>query len=125
MHGDWRISQAEIGLAFYVYILASKRNGTLYIGSTDDIARRMIEHKGHTLRGFTAKYDVTHLVWFEEHESRESAFTREPRMKVWKRAWKIALIEAIQSGLAGPLQRVWLNKTPGSWMASLLARPPG
>ena len=85
-------------MAFYVYILASKRNGTLYIGSTDDLYRRTAEHKAHTLGRFTAKYDVTRLVWFEEHESRESAFIRERRMKEWHRAWKIRLIERSNPG---------------------------
>ncbi len=80
-------------MSFYVYIVASERNGTLYIGSTDDISRRMIEHKAKTLGGFTAKYDVNRLVWFEEHETRDSAFGRERKLKVWRRAWKIALIE--------------------------------
>jgi putative endonuclease len=93
-----------LGLSFYVYILASKRNGTLYIGSTDDLSRRMIEHKEHTLPGFTAKYDVGDLVWFEEHESREAAFTRERRMKKWRRAWKIELIERTNPG--------WRDLTP-------------
>jgi putative endonuclease len=64
-------------MSFYVYILASKRNGTLYIGSTDNLWRRTTEHKAHSLGGFTAKYGVTRLVWFEEHESRKSAFVRE------------------------------------------------
>ena len=80
-------------MSFYVYIVASKRNGTLYIGSTDDISRRMIEHKAKTFGGFTAKYGVDKLVWFEEHETRDSAFQRERKLKVWRRAWKIALIE--------------------------------
>jgi putative endonuclease len=81
-------------MPFHVYILASKRNGTLYIGSTDDLWRRTTEHKAHSLPGFTAKYDVTRLVWFEEHETRENAFVRERRMKEWRRAWKLRLIEA-------------------------------
>jgi len=85
-------------LSFYVYILASKRNGTLYTGSTDDISRRMIEHKAKTLCGFTSKYDVDQLVWFEEHETRDSAFQRERKLKVWRRAWKIALIERSNPG---------------------------
>ncbi len=85
-------------MSFYVYILASKRNGTLYAGSSDDLSRRMIEHKAHTLSKFTAKYDVTQLVWFEEHETRESAFTRERQIKVWKRASKIELIERSNPG---------------------------
>jgi putative endonuclease len=91
-------------LSFYVYILASKRNGTLYIGSTDDLSRRMVEHTGHTFRGFTDRYDVEPLVWFEEHETRESAFTRERQMKKWRRAWKIELIERLNPG--------WRDLTP-------------
>ncbi len=72
-------------MAFYVYILASKKNGTLYIGMTDDIARRMWEHKNKLFKGFTEKYGVDLLVWYEEHESRESAFGRERAMKKWNR----------------------------------------
>jgi putative endonuclease len=85
-------------MAFHVYILASRRNGTLYIGSTDDLYRRTTEHKAHSFGGFTAKYDVTRLVWFEEHETRESAFIRERRMKEWNRAWKVKLIERSNPG---------------------------
>ena len=85
-------------MAFHVYILASKRNGTLYIGSTDDLYRRTAEHKAHNRSGFTDKYAVTRLVWFEAHETRESAFIRERRMKVWRRAWKIELIERFNPG---------------------------
>lgn len=81
-------------MAFYVYILASRRNGTLYVGYTDDLVRRVIAHKAKTLGGFTTRYGVGRLVWFEEHETRESAWTRERRIKEWKRAWKIQLIEA-------------------------------
>jgi putative endonuclease len=78
---------------FFVYILASKRNGTLYIGMTDDLGMRIWQHKNKVIQGFTAKYGVDVLVWHEAHPSRESAFTRERRMKEWKRAWKIELIE--------------------------------
>jgi putative endonuclease len=80
-------------MAFYVYILASQRNGTLYLGHTDDLNRRVIEHKTHALPGFTDKYGVTQLVWFETYETREEAFTRERRMKRWRRVWKLELIE--------------------------------
>jgi len=80
-------------MAFWVYMLASGRNGTLYLGHTDDLWRRVTAHKAHALPGFTARYDVTRLVWYEAHESREQAFTRERSMKVWRRAWKIELIE--------------------------------
>ena len=80
-------------MAFYVYILASQRNGTLYIGSTDDLYRRVTEHKAHSFGRFTAKYDVVKLVYQEAQESREDAFLRERRMKKWRRAWKLELIE--------------------------------
>ena len=80
-------------MAFYTYILASQRNGTLYIGYTDDLSRRLIEHREGTFRGFTWKYEVHRLVWFETYESREEAFAREKRMKRWNRAWKLELIE--------------------------------
>jgi putative endonuclease len=82
-------------VAFYVYILASQRNGTLYTGYTDELFRRVTEHKAHALPGFTSKYAVTLLVWFEEHESRESAFAHERRIKKWRRAWKLELIERL------------------------------
>ena len=78
---------------YYVYILASKRNGTLYVGATDDIERRMLQHKNKIFQGFTAKYNVTVLVYFEEYENQDEAFTRERQMKKWDRAWKIELIE--------------------------------
>jgi putative endonuclease len=78
---------------FYVYILCSKRNGTLYTGVTSDIVRRVYEHKHGLKEGFTKKYGVHNLVWYEIHESAESAIVREKRIKKWKRAWKIKLIE--------------------------------
>ena len=79
-------------MSFYVYILASRRNGTLYIGMTDDLARRVWMHREGVLRGFTKQYGVKILVWYEVHETRESAFARERAMKKWNRAWKIELI---------------------------------
>lgn len=78
---------------FWVYILASKRNGTLYIGMTDDLAKRVWMHKEELLEGFSKEHDVKMLVWCEPHETREAAFTRERQLKKWKRAWKIELIE--------------------------------
>ena len=78
---------------FYVYIMASSRNGTLYIGQTDNLNRRVFEHQSGAVPGFTAKHNVKLLVWFEAHESRETALTREKRMKKWNRDWKLALIE--------------------------------
>ena len=78
---------------FYVYILCSKRNGTLYIGITSDLIKRLYEHKNDLVNGFTKKYNVHNLVWYEIHESAESAITREKQIKKWKRAWKIKMIE--------------------------------
>ena len=78
---------------FYVYILCSKRNGTLYIGITSDLTKRLYEHKNDLVDAFTKKYNVHNLVWYEIHESAESAITREKQIKKWKRAWKLELIE--------------------------------
>ena len=78
---------------FFVYILASKKNGTLYTGSTDNLKARVWQHKDKTVKGFTSKYGVDRLVWFETHDSRAAALTRERQIKEWKRAWKLELIE--------------------------------
>jgi len=78
---------------YYVYILASQRNGTLYTGLTNDLERRISEHKRKVVKGFTAKYNVNQLVYFEEFESANEAALREKRIKKWKRAWKLELIE--------------------------------
>jgi putative endonuclease len=78
---------------FYVYILCSKRNGTLYIGVTSDLVKRVYEHKNNLIDGFTKKYKVHRLVWYEIQESAESAITREKQLKKWKRVWKLKLIE--------------------------------
>jgi putative endonuclease len=78
---------------FYVYILSSKRNGTLYTGITSDRIKRVYKHKNNLIDGFTKKYSVHHLVWYEIHESAESVITREKQIKKWKRAWKLKLIE--------------------------------
>jgi len=85
-------------MAFYVYMLASKRNGTLYIGSTDDLATRIGQHRSGAVPSFTGRYGVFTLVWFEIHETRASALERERAMKHWRRAWKFALIEKENSG---------------------------
>src|SRR3569832_712436 len=79
----------------FVYILASKRNGTLYVGVTNDLARRMSEHKAKLVPGFTGKYDVSLLVYFEIFDSVLEARAREHALKRWRRAWKIALIEKL------------------------------
>jgi len=83
---------------FYVYILSSKRNGTLYIGVTSDLAKRVYEHKNNLVDGFTKKYNLHNLVWYEIYESAESAITREKQMKKWKRSWKLKLIEQNNPG---------------------------
>ena len=76
-----------------VYILASKRNGTLYIGVTSDLIKRAWEHKNDQVDGFSKKYAVHHLVYYELHENMVSAITREKQIKKWNRAWKLELIE--------------------------------
>lgn len=78
---------------YYVYILSSKRNGTLYIGVTNDLIRRVYEHKNNLIDGFTKKYSVHTLVYYEQTENIETAITREKRLKKWYRKWKIELIE--------------------------------
>lgn len=80
-------------MQYYVYMLASERNGTIYIGVTNDILRRMWEHRTETTQGFTSRYGVKHLVWFEVHPSVLNAIQREKNLKHWSRAWKMALIE--------------------------------
>ena len=77
-----------------VYILASKRNGTLYTGVTSDLVRRVWEHKNDLVAGFSQRYRTHLLVWFERHETMEGAIVRERRLKEWKRVWKLELIEA-------------------------------
>ena len=81
-------------MSFYVYILASQRNGTLYIGMTDDLVRRVWLHREGAVPGFTKQYNVKMLIWYEQHASRDSAFARERQMKKWNRAWKLREIEA-------------------------------
>jgi putative endonuclease len=76
-----------------VYILASRRNGTLYIGVTSDLVKRAYEHKQDLVEGFTKRYGVHELVYFEMHEDMVAAITREKQLKKWNRAWKIELIE--------------------------------
>ena len=78
---------------YYVYIIASRRNGTLYIGVTDDLVRRVYEHKHDIVEGFTKKYGVHDLVYYEQTNDVYSALTRAKRLKKWNRDWKIVLIE--------------------------------
>ncbi len=80
-------------MAFYVYILASERNGTLYVGVTNDLLRRVYEHKEGLADGFSKRHAVKRLVYFETHDSIEAAIGREKKLKRWPRAWKLNLIE--------------------------------
>jgi putative endonuclease len=78
---------------FYVYLLASQKQGTLYLGVTKDLMRRVYQHKEKLLPGFTSRYDVRRLVWFEVYDDPVNAIEREKEIKKWRRDWKIALIE--------------------------------
>ena len=85
-------------MEYYVYILASKKRGTLYIGVTNDLIKRAFEHKNDLVEGFTKKYGVHHLVYFEQTSDINSAITREKQIKKWRRQWKIELIEEKNPG---------------------------
>nr|WP_299345597.1 GIY-YIG nuclease family protein [Allomuricauda sp.] len=78
---------------YYVYIIANKRNGTLYVGVTNNLERRVFEHKSGSVKGFTQKYGLKKLVYFETYQDVNDAILREKRLKKWKRQWKIDLIE--------------------------------
>jgi putative endonuclease len=80
-------------MAYYVYLLASGKYGTLYLGVTNDIVRRVYEHKSKAVAGFTKRYAVDKLVWFEIYDDPTSAIMREKELKKWRRDWKIRLIE--------------------------------
>jgi putative endonuclease len=80
-------------MPYYVYIMASERNGTLYIGVANDLIRRVFEHKSDAVDGFTKTYGVHHLVYFETAETAQAAIHREKRLKKYKREWKCDLIE--------------------------------
>ena len=91
----WRRPESRGGVvkSYYVYILASKRHGTLYIGVTDNLVRRVYEQKNGFVKGFTDRYAVHRLVYYEQYENIESAIQREKHLKTWHRKWKIRLIE--------------------------------
>ena len=80
-------------MTYYVYILASKPRGTLYVGVTNNLIRRDFEHQNKLIEGFTERYDVSLLVWYESSESIESAIAYEKKLKRWRREWKIEMIE--------------------------------
>lgn len=81
---------------YFVYILSSQRNGTLYIGVTNNLLRRVWEHKHQLVEGFTNRYEDHHLVYFEQHENAESVILRERQLKEWRRNWKLELIEKMK-----------------------------
>jgi putative endonuclease len=78
---------------FYVYILSNKRNGTLYTGVTSDLLKRVYEHKNDFVDGFSKRYGIHNLVWYETHETAEAAINREKQIKTWNREWKMDLID--------------------------------
>jgi putative endonuclease len=78
---------------YYVYLLASGKHGTLYLGVTNDLVRRVYEHKTKAVRGFTSRYGFTRLVWYEAYDDPKNAIAREKDIKKWRREWKIRLIE--------------------------------
>jgi putative endonuclease len=80
-------------MAYYVYLLASSKHGTLYVGVTRDLIRRVYQHRTKAMPGFTKRYGVSLLVWFEIYDDPTSAITREKEIKKWRRDWKVALIE--------------------------------
>jgi putative endonuclease len=82
-----------IRMAYYVYLLASRKDGPIYLGVTNDIVRRIYEHRTKAFRSFTSKYNITRLVWFEIYDDPISAISREKELKKWKRTWKVQLIE--------------------------------
>ena len=92
-------------MAFYVHLLASKKHGTLYLGVTDDVVRRVYEHRTKAVGGFTTRYSVDMLVWFEVYEDAATAIAREKELKKWRRDWKIRLIEEQNPG--------WSDLYPG------------
>jgi putative endonuclease len=92
-------------LPYYVYLLASRKDGTLYLGVTRDLVRRTYEHKTNATPGFASRYDVRRLVWFEIYDDPTIAITREKEIKKWRREWKIELIEKSNADWARPLRR--------------------
>jgi putative endonuclease len=80
-------------MAYYVYILPSRKDGATYVGMTNDIVRRIFEHRTKAVRSFTSKYNITRLAWFEIYDDPISPISREKELKKWKRAWKTKLIE--------------------------------
>jgi putative endonuclease len=83
---------------FFVYMLATRKDGPIYVGVTSNLRKRVFEHRSRAVPGFTAKYNVHRLVWFESHDNAEAAILREKRLKRWLRVWKKKLIETENPG---------------------------
>ncbi|ODS34334.1 MAG: endonuclease [Candidatus Scalindua rubra] len=96
--GNDVVGSGKMSKQFYVYILASRRNGTLYIGVTSELLKRICQHKNKLVEGFSQKYNVNRLVYYEIHPSAESVIIREKQMKKWRRVWKLRLIEGKNPG---------------------------
>ena len=82
-------------MSYYVYIIASRKDGAIYIGVTNDIVRRIYEHRTKAVPGFTSRYNITRLVWLETYDDPISAISREKQLKKWKREWKVEMIEGM------------------------------
>jgi putative endonuclease len=82
-----------VQFVYYVYLLASRKHGTLYVGVTNNLVRRIYQHKSHAVRGFSSRYNVHLLVWFESYDDPTNAIAREKEIKKWRRDWKVNLIE--------------------------------
>jgi putative endonuclease len=92
--GEVRGYERSGDMSYYVYILASRKDGATYVGVTNDIVRRIYEHRIKAVRGYSSRYNITRLVWFEIYDDPISAISREKELKKWRRAWKVQLIEA-------------------------------
>ncbi|QDH70992.1 GIY-YIG nuclease family protein [Marilutibacter alkalisoli] len=103
-----------------VYLLASDRNGTLYVGVTSELISRVWQHKEHIVESFSARYGVTRLVWYELHDTMESAIQREKRIKKWNRAWKIRLIDEMNPSW----RDLWPDIVGMAPTANVLGSPP-
>ncbi|MCW2410303.1 MULTISPECIES: GIY-YIG nuclease family protein [unclassified Sphingobium] len=98
--------------AGYVYIMAGRRNGTIYTGVTSDLVRRVTQHRTGEIKGFTTKYGCKLLVWYEAHDDLQNARQRELRIKEWKRQWKLRLIEEINPDWNDLFESICQNWTP-------------
>src|SRR4051812_19720662 len=96
----------ETAMSYYVYIVASRKHGTLYLGVTNDLVRRVHEHKTKAIPGFTSRYGVDRLVWFEAYDDPQNAIAREKDMKKWRRDWKTRLVDTENPDWADLYERI-------------------